>query len=118
MEAASKDWRLPIGNCQFSIEACKSIDNWHRRINNIDMSIGFVIGRAGTGKTRHCLGRIQQLLRDDPVGPPVFWIVPRQATFSAERMLLAEHGPFCRCRILSFDRLGDEVLGATGGIAT
>ncbi len=81
------------------------------------MSIGFVVGRAGTGKTRHCLSQIQQLLKEDPVGPPVYWIVPRQATFSAERMLLAEHGPFCRCRILSFDRLGDEVLSATGGAA-
>ena len=82
------------------------------------MSIGFVIGRAGTGKTRHCLGRIKELLRADPMGPAIFWIVPRQATFSTERLLLSEFGPYSRCRILSFDRLGDEVLGTTGGLAS
>jgi len=82
------------------------------------MAIGFVIGRAGTGKTRHCLGEIKKLLEADPMGPPIFWIVPRQITFSTERLLLAEVGAFSRCRILSFDKLGDEVLGATGGVAT
>ncbi len=81
------------------------------------MSIGFVIGRAGTGKTRHCLDQIIQLLRSDPLGPPIFWIVPRQVTFSVERLLLEQFGPFSRCRILSFDKLGDEVLGTTGGAA-
>ncbi len=106
------DGRSPI--CK---ESCKAIDNWQSAIDNAAMSIGFVVGRAGTGKTRHCLSRIKQLLKEDPLGPPIFWIVPRQATFSAERMLLAEHGPFCRCRILSFDRLGGEVLNNTSGAA-
>ncbi|CAN5606540.1 helicase-exonuclease AddAB subunit AddB [soil metagenome] len=82
------------------------------------MSIGFVIGRAGTGKTRHCLGKIMEMLRAQPMGPAILWIVPRQATFSTERLLLNEFGPYSRCRIVSFDRLGDEVLGTAGGAAS
>jgi ATP-dependent helicase/nuclease subunit B len=81
------------------------------------MGIGFVIGRAGTGKTHHCLQAISRDLAADPLGPPIYWIVPRQATFSTERLLLENFGPFSRCRVVSFDTLGVEVLGATGGSA-
>lgn len=81
------------------------------------MGLGFVIGRAGTGKTRHCLEQIKAELRADPMGPPVYWVVPRQATFSTERMLLNEFGPFTRCRVVSFDQIVTVVLGSTGGSA-
>ncbi len=50
-------------------------------------------------------------LKADPLGPPIYWIVPRQATFSTERMLLESFGPFARCRVTSFETLGTEVLG-------
>lgn len=81
------------------------------------MAIQLVIGRAGTGKTRHCFNAVVELCRDDPLGPPVWWIVPRQMTFLAERMLACESGlaGVCRARVVSFDRLVEQVLSEVGG---
>jgi ATP-dependent helicase/nuclease subunit B len=83
------------------------------------MPVTFVLGRAGSGKTRRCFQSIAKALRDDPLGPPIFWILPRQATFNAERDLAcsADLGGFCRARIVSFDQLGREVFDECGGTA-
>ena len=81
------------------------------------MSIQLVIGRAGTGKTRHCFNKVIELCQKDPLGPPVWWIVPRQMTFLVERMLACESGlaGVCRVRVVSFDRLVEQVLSEVGG---
>jgi ATP-dependent helicase/nuclease subunit B len=83
------------------------------------MAVRFVMGRAGTGKTRHCFDAIVAAMRADPLGPPIYWILPKQATFSAERELTTDSGldAFCRARVLSFELLGEEVLAACGGSA-
>ncbi len=83
------------------------------------MSVRFVIGRAGTGKTRWCFDRIVQSLRADPLGPPIFWILPRQGTFQAERELTCNSGldGMLRVRVVSFEELGREVLAECGGAA-
>jgi ATP-dependent helicase/nuclease subunit B len=59
------------------------------------------------------------LLRADPLGPPVWWIVPKQATFMTERALTCAAGlsGFLRARVVSFELLGEEVLAACGGAA-
>jgi ATP-dependent helicase/nuclease subunit B len=76
------------------------------------MSLRFVIGRAGTGKTHHCFRAIVEAMKAEPLGAPIFWILPKQATFSAERELMCNSGlaGFSRCRVLSFDQLGRDVL--------
>ena len=51
------------------------------------MPVRFIIGRAGSGKTHHCFEQIVQSLRADPLGAPIWWILPRQATFMAQREL-------------------------------
>lgn len=58
-------------------------------------------------------------MRADPLGPPIYWILPKQATFSAERELTTRGGldGFCRARVLSFELLGEEVLESCGGAA-
>ena len=84
------------------------------------MAVRFVIGRAGTGKTRHCFDAIVADMRADPLdGPPIYWLLPKQATFSAERELTTQSGleAFTRARVLSFELLGEEVLAACGGAA-
>jgi len=83
------------------------------------MAVRFIIGRAGTGKSRHCLDRVVTLLKQDPMGPPVYWIVPKQATFQTERELAAvsELKGFSRARIVSFQWLGEEILETSGGAA-
>src|SRR5436190_16974498 len=84
------------------------------------MAVRFVIGRAGTGKTRHCFDAIVAAMRAQPLtGPPIYWILPKQATFSAERELTTQSAwsAFCRARVLSFELLGEEVLESCGGAA-
>jgi ATP-dependent helicase/nuclease subunit B len=83
------------------------------------MAVTFVIGRAGTGKTTRCFRRIVEATRADPFGPATLWIVPKQATFMAERQLACESGlgAFCRARVLSFDQLATEALADCGGCA-
>src|SRR5688500_5175570 len=84
------------------------------------MPVTFVIGRAGSGKTTRCLRRIVEATRADPLGPAILWIVPKQATFMAERQLTCESGldAFCRARVLSFDQLATEALDDCGGCAS
>src|ERR1051325_6923122 len=83
------------------------------------MPVRFVIGRAGSGKSFRCLTQIIDELKRDPLGPPIYWILPRQATFMAERQLTCtkDLGGYCRARVLSFDQLGDEILAECGGAA-
>jgi len=81
------------------------------------MAVQFVIGRAGSGKTFRCFNDIVGAMRADPLGPPIYWVLPKQATFSAERELTCGSGlgGFCRAHVVSFDQLGREVLARSGG---
>jgi ATP-dependent helicase/nuclease subunit B len=83
------------------------------------MSVRFVIGRAGSGKTLRCFQSIVEMLRDEPLGDPVLWLLPKQATFMAERQLACASGleGFCRARVVSFESLGEMILNECGGIA-
>lgn len=81
------------------------------------MAVRIVIGRAGSGKTLRCFDGVVAALRADPLGPPVYWIVPKQATFMTERRLVCAVGGFCRAKVLSFESLGEEILEECGGAA-
>lgn len=83
------------------------------------MSVRFILGRAGTGKTERCFTRIVQEMRANPLGPAIFWVVPKQATFALERRLTTESGlgGFCRTRVVSFELLGRQILDECGGTA-
>jgi len=81
------------------------------------MSIRFILGRSGTGKTRFCLnGIVEELVRGE-AGPSLIWLVPEQATYQIERAVLSDpriHG-FSRLRVLSFNRLCFYLLGQQTG---
>jgi ATP-dependent helicase/nuclease subunit B len=86
------------------------------------MSVRFVIGRAGTGKTHRCIEAVRERLRLDPLnGPRLILLVPEQAALQMERALLeapddlgdalaASH----RAEVLSFRRLAYRVLESAG----
>lgn len=83
------------------------------------MAVRIVAGRSGSGKTLRCFREIVAELRARPLaGPPIYWVVPRQATFSAERWLACGSGltAFTRCRVVSFEGLAQEVLTHTGAL--
>ena len=81
------------------------------------MSVRFILGRAGSGKTRTCLENIKNELIKDPYGPPIILLVPDQATFQMERMLInyPDLQGFARLEVLSFKRLASRVLAELGG---
>lgn len=83
------------------------------------MSLRFVIGRSGTGKTSYCLNEIREQLRVQPDGPPLIMLVPEQATFQTEYALLRKGGlsGTIRAQALSFRRLAFRVMQETGGTA-
>lgn len=83
------------------------------------MGVRFIVGRAGSGKTRFCFEQIVGAMRAQPLGTPIYLIVPKQETFSAERELTCGSGlaGFCRTRVVSFEMLGEQVLSECGGLA-
>lgn len=81
------------------------------------MALRFILGRAGSGKTHTCLEEIRRVLRLDPWGPPLLFLVPEQATFLMEYALALTPGlpGSVRAEVTSFRRLAAAVLAATGG---
>lgn len=77
------------------------------------------MGRAGSGKTRTCVEGIRRALRESPDGPPVFFLVPEQATFQMERDLLVapDLQGMVRGQVVSFTRLAWRVFLQAGGAA-
>lgn len=76
------------------------------------MRVRFLLGPAGSGKTFRCLEEIRAALRENPGGPPLIFLAPKQATFQLERQLLSQAGlpGYTRLHILSFERLAEFVL--------
>lgn len=81
------------------------------------MTVRFILGRAGSGKTFHCLEAIRARLREDAVaGPRLIFLVPEQAGQQMERDLLVGGGIEAshRAEVLSFERLSRRVLESAG----
>ncbi len=82
------------------------------------MSVRFVFGRSGSGKTWRSLQAIRAELKRSPFeGNRLILLVPEQASLQAERGLLsqADLAGFTRCEVLSFRRFGHRLLGELGG---
>ncbi len=80
------------------------------------MSVRFVLGRAGAGKTRYCLDAVlSELAGDCPAGRLIL-LVPEQATFQIERALATgtPRGGYWQAEVLSFSRLARRILDQTG----
>ena len=76
------------------------------------MTVQFILGRSGAGKTSYCIRAIAEALAERSEQPLVF-LVPEQATYQAERAILSDRrvAGFHRLHILSFDRLQYLLLG-------
>ncbi|NYF23967.1 helicase-exonuclease AddAB subunit AddB [Sporosarcina sp. JAI121] len=82
------------------------------------MSLRFITGRSGSGKTTFIEQEIADELEENPVGAPVIVIVPDQMSFSMEHSLSVNFGlkGIIRAQVLTFKRLAWRVLQETGGI--
>lgn len=76
------------------------------------MAVQFILGRSGTGKTGYCIKAIVDALLE-PAEQQLILLVPEQATYQAERAILADDriAGYRRLNVLSFDRLQYMLLG-------
>jgi ATP-dependent helicase/nuclease subunit B len=84
------------------------------------MTVHFLIGRSGSGKTTKIWEEVSSRLESEPLGAPIIVLVPEQGSFGAERGLLSSgkvKGSI-RAQTLSFSRLAYRVKQETGGSAS
>ncbi|PLT33825.1 helicase-exonuclease AddAB subunit AddB [Bacillus sp. V5-8f] len=82
------------------------------------MSLRFLLGRTGTGKTTKILDEIRGKMHSNPSGSPIIYLVPDQMTFLSEYKLITTPGlsGMIRTQVYSFSRLAWRVLQETGGM--
>lgn len=82
------------------------------------MSLRFIFGRAGSGKSRYCLESIKDRLKDESLDRKLVYLVPEQFTFQADRNLVEVIGEkgIHKVQVLSFTRMAYVVLNEVGGI--
>lgn len=82
------------------------------------MSLRFITGRSGSGKTTYIEREIAAELSQNPVGSPIIVIVPDQMSFSMEHSLSVNFGlnGIIRAQVLTFKRLAWRILQETSGI--
>lgn len=81
------------------------------------MSIRFIYGRGGSGKSYYCLKDIDNALKES-AGHKLILLVPEQFSFEAEKNLLravGNKGTF-RTEVLSFKRMCYKVFNEVGGL--
>jgi helicase-exonuclease AddAB, AddB subunit len=81
------------------------------------MSVRFILGRPGTGKTALCMKEIRDQLRENPSGAPLIYLVPEHMTFSMEYAFAGTpgFGGMTRLNVYSIPRLALRVLQQAGG---
>lgn len=81
------------------------------------MSLRFIYGRAGSGKSYYCLNNIKKRI-DNSVTNPLILLVPEQFSLQAERNLVKTMGTggIIRTEVLSFKRMAYRVFNEVGGI--
>jgi ATP-dependent helicase/nuclease subunit B len=82
----------------------------------INMSIRFIYGRAGTGKSKFCIDEIRESI-DKGGENKLILLVPEQYTFNAENKILKFIGEraLLRTEVLSFKRMAHGVFEEYGG---
>ena len=84
------------------------------------MSIRFILGRSGSGKTKYILDQIQEEVQNNDTSPVVL-LVPEQYTFEAEKkisklFLGQKKDKYLRSRVLSFKTMSSIIFSKVGGL--
>lgn len=77
-----------------------------------------IIGRAGTGKSYHCLSRAKEILDSDPLKTQIIFLLPAYQTYRAELELAALTGGVFNTRMNSFNRFARQILDEIGSNLT
>ncbi len=81
------------------------------------MSIRFIYGRSGTGKSRFCIDEIKNNINQKEDENKLILLVPEQYTFTTENKILKLIGEkaFLRTEVLSFKKMAHEIFEEYGG---
>ncbi len=81
------------------------------------MSLRFIYGRGGSGKSQYCLDSIKKRI-DENSPNKLILLVPEQYSFTAEKKLLAAIGELgiLKAEVLSFKRMAHNVFSELGGV--
>ena len=79
------------------------------------MSLRFIYGKSGTGKTTYCFNKIKELINS---GKKVYIITPEQFSFNAEKSLMKVCGrkAVINAEVITFERMAHRILLEVGGI--
>ncbi|MDF2946281.1 MAG: helicase-exonuclease AddAB subunit AddB [Bacillales bacterium] len=82
------------------------------------MSLRFILGRSGSGKSNYILEDIKTKLKENPLGDPIILLVPDQMTFQTSYELISSDDVkgTVRAQVLSLKRLAWWLLQETGGL--
>ncbi|MGB2993693.1 MAG: helicase-exonuclease AddAB subunit AddB, partial [Paenisporosarcina sp.] len=83
------------------------------------MSLRLITGRAGVGKSQYMRREVAETSESNPLGSPIFFVVPDQMSFSTESALSTTQKlkGIIRTQVTTFKRLAWRVLQETGGIS-
>jgi len=83
------------------------------------VSLRLITGRAGVGKSELMRNEVAEASTNNPLGAPIFFVVPDQMSFSTESALstMGQVNGIIRTQVTTFKRLAWRVLQETGGIS-
>ena len=79
------------------------------------MSLRFLYGRSGTGKTLFCFKEIRNLIENNQ---RVYIITPEQFSFTAEKNLMETCGKraVIEAEVITFERMAFRIINEVGGV--
>ena len=79
------------------------------------MSLRFIYGKSGTGKTTYCFNQIKELINKNK---KVYIITPEQFSFTAEKNLMdaSQRKAVINAEVVTFERMAYRILLEVGGI--
>lgn len=79
------------------------------------MSLRFIYGKGGTGKTTYCFQSIRELINQEQ---KIYIITPEQFSFTAEKNLMEvlERKAVMNAEVITFQRMAYRILNDVGGV--
>src|SRR5690625_462251 len=81
------------------------------------MTLQLIVGQDQTMVSNFMMNEVKRQLLNDPLGKPIFYIVPEQMTFQQEYSLFKDEAikGSIRAQVVSFSRLAWRILQEGGG---
>ena len=79
------------------------------------MSLRFIYGKSGTGKTTFCFNEIKKLMDENK---KVYIITPEQFSFTAENnlMKICDKRAVINAEVITFERMAHRIINEVGGV--